>query len=327
MNKPTNKIDNAEIQKILESGGNPYINEKHTYLHWLSSTRSLNSNPKLLTKTNLLIENSKGQSVIHTAAAAGSLEQIPREFLSPETLLAIDYAGENSYHAAARSGVNHLKQIPKALLTPEFLQIKNDFGENCYHLLAGRGELKELESFTGKILTTSELLQETLEGKNCFHIAIGKNQFNEYLLSKLSKEAVLATDKQGENILHLLAKDGRINHLPEKLVDKEGLWQKDKYGRTPIAVAASYGFIKEIKEKHITKEVLLLKDTLNRCVFDHLKANETSRFLRMFSDCELEILQKNKTIKKETIEKELSKRKLKMEIFHNSCQESVVIDH
>lgn len=73
----------------------------------------------------------------------GYLEQVPSEFLTKESVTALDKYGRTPLHEAVISG--HLKTIPAMFLTPEFLSIPEQlYGNSILHYLAWRNQTSEL---------------------------------------------------------------------------------------------------------------------------------------------------------------------------------------
>jgi ankyrin repeat protein len=323
---------NRSIKNSLDAGENPYISEVRTYLHLMAEKGSIKlADKKLLTKENLLMLDSDGNTIIHAAAKYGILDQIPKEFLTKENLQMINYNGRNVFHTCAQIG--NYEQIPKVLrphlLKSENLKIKNDTLENCYHILARLGylgKLAELENLGDEGLNNKVLLEKGPKGQNCFQIAADNKRFDNYLVRLLDRPAIAKQNKDQENLLHVLAKHGLLNTIPEELLNDDFiqlLHSKDKFNRTPICVAAAYGHIDQIRDlekrgksgKFVTKEILLNKDILNRTILHHLDENEYNRYLKMFSTRELKELASEKSLKIELINKELRDRKIKTKLI------------
>lgn len=68
-----------------------------------------------------MVQDSHGETPLHVAARKGTLNQVPAEFLTPETLSVMESYGRTPLHLAAK--YNCLNQIPKHVLTPDLLGI------------------------------------------------------------------------------------------------------------------------------------------------------------------------------------------------------------
>ena len=82
------------------------------------------------------------QKKIFEAAENGTLNQIPREFLTTENLTIKGSSGWTPLHFAAQYG--QLDQIPKELITQENLTIKNKNGWTPFHWAARYGHLDQI---------------------------------------------------------------------------------------------------------------------------------------------------------------------------------------
>lgn len=95
-----------------------------------------------------LAKNNSGVTPLHFAAKYGYLDQVPRKFLTKETLtVSTEYQNKESktgptpprtetpLHIAARC--DHADQIPKEFMTPEFLSIEaTGYRDTVLHQLA-----------------------------------------------------------------------------------------------------------------------------------------------------------------------------------------------
>ena len=86
--------------------------------------------PSHLLKLELfMVRNNRGETPLHVAAKHAHLDQVPRQFLTKETLITTASYFNGSVYVARNNTVLHdaahycADQIPKEFLTPEFLSI------------------------------------------------------------------------------------------------------------------------------------------------------------------------------------------------------------
>jgi ankyrin repeat protein len=82
------------------------------------------------------------QTYLHVAARTGGLKDLPREFLTAETMAFEDMEEQTPLHVAALK--SHLDQVPVALLTHKALAARRCDGNTVYHLAAHAGCLDQL---------------------------------------------------------------------------------------------------------------------------------------------------------------------------------------
>jgi len=104
-------------------------------LHGAARAGNISQIPKgLLTVDQLLKRDNKGNTVAHVAAYAGFLNQIPEELLTEPVLLSRDSLGDMPFHNAAYG--DFLCHVPKSFLTEENLLRKNHAGESVFKMVA-----------------------------------------------------------------------------------------------------------------------------------------------------------------------------------------------
>lgn len=170
-----------------------------TPLHRAAKNGNIYEVPKHLLRAELfLIKNYDWQKTphrtpLHVAAMYGHLDQVPLEFLTEETLSALDKYGRTPLHEAAGSG--HGERIPREVLTPKLLSIPEQrFGNTVLHFLAWRNELSLLPS---KCITSKMLLVENYDGESPREIVEHLSEYHEW--HKVSRKES-ATEQQKEKL-------------------------------------------------------------------------------------------------------------------------------
>ena len=96
-----------------------------------------------LTRANLTWTNYIGSTPLHNAAMNGHLDQVPRAHLHWGNLGVKDDIGATFVHTAAARG--HLDQVPRELLLDEVaMGLTNDFGDTPVTLAAKQGCLEQI---------------------------------------------------------------------------------------------------------------------------------------------------------------------------------------
>ena len=93
-------------------------------------------------------------SRIAQAALNGQIKDIPKEFLTPQTLLHKSDGGNILLHDIIKKG--NLSDLPEEFLKEEYLLFKNDCGQTALHIAAHSGNLKDIPK--------SLLTQQNLSG-------------------------------------------------------------------------------------------------------------------------------------------------------------------
>jgi hypothetical protein len=81
---------------------------------------------EFLTRETLLEKSDDGDLLLHDIIKRGNLNDLAEEFLKEEYLLFKNDCGQTALHIAAHSG--NLKDIPKSLLTPKNLSSPDEYG-------------------------------------------------------------------------------------------------------------------------------------------------------------------------------------------------------
>jgi hypothetical protein len=161
------KAVRTSFSKLTEETIRAKTKTGNTPLHRAAKTGRICEIPRHLLQTELfLIQNLDWQgkphrTPLHVAAMYGHLDQVPLEFLTKETLTALDKYGKTPLHEAAGSG--HANKIPAELLTPENLSIPEKlYGNTILHYLAWRNQLSTMP---GKCLTPEMLGLKNYDGE------------------------------------------------------------------------------------------------------------------------------------------------------------------
>jgi len=191
------------------------LDHKSTFLHACATVSAIDKVPQhLITKERLLQEKTVGkENTIHYAAHYGCLNQIPREFLTQETMSTTNNYGETPLHAAADGGKLHL--VPEEFLTQENLEKEDNWGTvfhkasmNCTFDTLPKKFLTE-ENLTRKSIT-SEVSPIVLLAHKCSE---PNTQFSKqpHAIAQFSK------------LIKLLSKES-VNSLIKELT--RGEWEK-----------------------------------------------------------------------------------------------------
>ena len=111
--------------------------------------------------------NSLGMNMLHTAAAGGNLDKVPKVLIDPKLCLEKDNNKMNVLHHAASS--NQLDYIPKEAINIKSLSAKDGEGYSVYHYLSNYGGLKKLKE---ELISQKELLKDNTWGRDCLDMAL-----------------------------------------------------------------------------------------------------------------------------------------------------------
>jgi ankyrin repeat protein len=183
---------------------------------------------------------------LHVAAAYGHLDQIPKEFLTPD-LLSIPTQGtkDTVLHYAALS--NQPAVIPKNCISPGMWKVKNCFG------LTPREYLDAARSSANYAAEKLKIQTQSSEQR-----PVPKGKMERIPLAKLTEETIRARTKTGDTPLHRAAKTGRISEIPRQLLQTElFMARNNSFSReTPLHLAAKYGHLDEVPREFLTRETL-----------------------------------------------------------------------
>lgn len=167
-----NQIPEAILDRQMLYVTITYLRGGKTTMHEAAENHHLWQVPKkFMTIEGLSLVDSYGDTVLHTAARAGSVNNIPLSLLEVVPF-SVNYAGETPLHLAARN--KHLDQFPNCRFTFEALTIVSDSGESPIGLLTpdnviGRDIPSELEGFftPGWWKANKVLIQDRLTLAGC----------------------------------------------------------------------------------------------------------------------------------------------------------------
>ena len=172
-------------------------------------------------------------ALLHRCATNGTLDKVPAELISQESLTAREFNQGTVLHFATRAG---LSQIPAQYITPANMMLKNREGETVLKLACKPG-------------------------------GIGATKQNDWEIIKpmLTENNIRDKARDMSTILHTLAETGALDKLPKGAITTAGLSDKDRLGDTPLHIAARFGYLSQIHE-YLTEDLLLIKSQYDRTV-------------------------------------------------------------
>ena len=251
----------CDIEKLFNAA-------RHGLFDWKSkSCQGSIVGRKCITKENLL-KQVDGLTVLHMAAAHGSLRQIPADLLTVANLSFRSGACNISpAHVAAEHGT--LNQIPRKNMTLKLLLLPESNGDTPLHLAAKYDHLIQVPK---KILTDESMTKQNNEGWTPLHWALSRLQINEQTIglsgwimpfhvpSKiLTAKNLLYQTNTGWTPAHFLAGTVAICQVTEDVLEKV-LLAADSNGITPLSCAARNGKLDLVPKQFLTPAYLTVAD-------------------------------------------------------------------
>jgi len=226
-----------------------------------------------------MAKNNRDETPLHFAAHYGHLAQVPKEFLTRETLMVFDCDGRMPLHVAA--AYEHLDQIPKEFLTPEFLIIPTKVSkDSILHYAALSNELTVIpkncispgmwkvkscfgatpRDYLNAARSSAYYAAEKLkvQPQPSDQPLVPRQKMERIPLAKLTEETIRASTKSGDTPLHRAAKTGRFSEIPTHLLTAElFMARNNSFSReTPLHIAAKYGHLDQVPREFLTRETL-----------------------------------------------------------------------
>jgi hypothetical protein len=181
-----------DLDKLYESG--------RTLLHWAAYAGQLIEVPRgLITTARLRAADNDGVQVIHAAAVGKCLNAIPAGLLDAALLQQRDGNLMTVFHHASRNSC--LDQIPTQLLTQESLSLgRGGDGHTIFHEAALCGSLAQLPP---DLLTAANLTRWNTAGFTPLHY--GADRLHQFPEAVLTKENLTVEDRNGRSVIHQAA--------------------------------------------------------------------------------------------------------------------------
>ena len=184
-----------------------------------------------------------GRTLLHWAAYAGQLNQVPRKRFTLARLRRADYDGTRVIHAAAVGRC--LDAIPTKLLDAALLNQRDQKWMTVWHLAARNSCLDQIPTH---LYTDENLLLEAGEdGHTAFHEAAIYGSLDQIPAHLLTASNLTRFNAPGFTPLHYAAR--RLHQIPEAVLTKENLMleSRDGHGR-PVIYKAASGVMKTGKD-------------------------------------------------------------------------------
>ena len=314
------------VEKLLEKLTPEAINAtngaRDTALHLAAQYGRADIIEKLLEKMSpeaIKAIDNHGSTVLHIEAERGNAALVEKllEKMSPEAVNAEDRYGDTALHKAAQNGREDIveKLLEKLLekMSPEAINAKNNKGRTALDYARKSENKKVITLIEDKLDPNEALIKACKEndlqrvkrvikngadsstkdshGNTALHILAryGRIDIVEYLLEKVSPEAVNAKDRDGDTALHIAAQYGRADII-EKLLEKmspEAVNARGYIGRTALCTAATQNIRADIVEKLLEKmspEAIKAKDRHGETALDYARKPENKKVITLIED-------------------------------------------
>ena len=164
----------------------------------------------------MLLKDPYGASIIHAAAHARLLRNIPSHFLTWAAVTQKDKQKATPLHKAAANGC--LSQLPRSCLTQKGMLLKDTYGKTPMHFAAFWGYLAQVPS---ELLTAANLLTPDHIGETPLHYCAHNNDFDHVCRGARVTQAFLTPTLEGETPLHCYLKQGHDITKLAKIANRE----------------------------------------------------------------------------------------------------------
>jgi hypothetical protein len=191
-------------------------------------------------------------------ASQGSFVKIKWDKLTEEDITEWDGKGVTLLHHAASAGLMH--NIPKHLQDKKYWTDTPN-GTTMYMLALQRPSPNWW--FDKNDLTEEEIIKKNNMGESFLSLATQLSFHNVGKLipkESLTERALTQDYKEGDKIIHIMAKHNVIQNLPKSVLNEELLSLKGKDGDTVYHYQAAIGRIKDFPRRVLTKTALTLEN-------------------------------------------------------------------
>jgi ankyrin repeat protein len=239
-------------------------------------------------------EDSEGNTLLHLAIKQGSLEKLPREFLTVENLLKKNRRGESCAELCCKFSLfeklppsifceelltskhgcesksflqliiksGFLTNLEKTLLNARTLSTEDAFGNSPLHDAA---YYKVLGDIPANELHSKSLLKFNRRNQTPAHFAAKSGELSKIPNAEITLQLFKARTHSGNSVAHWAAKYGSLDQIPCHLIP-ELLTVRNAHGQTVAHFAAWFGSIASIPEEHLSKKILLRKNNKKNTV-------------------------------------------------------------
>ena len=226
-----------------------------TPLHFAACWGGLKKIPKkFLTAPNLLVQNNRGENVMHYAAER-CFERTPKNLLMRKLILVPrDFESNTPFLIGVAHGGR--RRLPAAFITEKNYLMQNQRGENAIHRSAAMGNLDKVPRV---FLTQANLLTATSEGKIPLHLAAECCRLGRVPMFALAREYLVCKDNQGDTPLHLgVYRRSNIDDIPKSILTEEYLTVQNNSGFTPLHWLAEKGLLATVPADILTGKNLTI---------------------------------------------------------------------
>jgi hypothetical protein len=227
--------------------------------------------------------NSQGGEVYNQVLQCQILKDVPRHCFTSRLLVDKEYQIMGMNSRIAQAALNgQIKDIPKEFLTPETLLEKSDDGDLLLHEIITRGNLRDLPE---EFLKEEYLLFKNNCGQTALHIAAHSGNLKDIPKHLLTPKNITSPDEYGARPIEEAIYGSCTHAIPKELLDSTKLFsnKQEKIKFFDILSdhidLSSEGECKEYQNNGFFDSIEKIISTLDQTTFDHIRSSPNLKTL------------------------------------------------